>query len=146
VEQARQRHPDRAIALTVGGGLPRVVGDARRLEQVAANLVDNAVKYSPAGRSVEVQAEGGADGAVQFSVTDHGIGLAPEHLERIFEQFYRVDSEQTRAIGGTGLGLAICQRIVAAHGGQITVTSEEGSGSTFTVVLPPNSSSDARQR
>jgi signal transduction histidine kinase len=69
-------------------------------------------------------------------VTDHGIGIPPEHLDRIFERFHRVDNSATREIGGTGLGLAICKRIVEQHGGQITVQSREGEGSTFTVMLP----------
>jgi PAS domain S-box-containing protein len=148
VEQARLRYSDRVISLTMESALPTVVGDARRLEQVAANLIDNAVKYSPSDQAVEVHAATAPDGSVELTVTDHGIGIAAEHQERVFEQFYRVDSEQTRAVGGTGLGLAICKRIVEAHGGRIAVTSAPGTGSTVTVTLPSGagSSSDDRPR
>jgi two-component system sensor histidine kinase SenX3 len=73
---------------------------------------------------------------VQIAVSDQGIGIAPEHLNRIFDRFYRVDSAQTERIGGTGLGLTICRRIVESHGGTIAVASTEGAGTTFTVHLP----------
>jgi PAS domain S-box-containing protein len=135
VHDARRRCPDRAIALDVTEGVPPVLGDARRLGQVAANLLDNAVKYSPAGSPVEVQVRSAGDG-VEFTVTDHGIGIAPEHQDRIFERFYQVDSSRSRDIGGMGLGLAICRYTVQSHGGAIGVQSAEGQGSTFTVRLP----------
>jgi PAS domain S-box-containing protein len=137
VEAARQRHPERTITLEVQDQLPALVGDARRLEQVAANLIDNAIKYSPAGGAVRVTGGAGTDGGVQFSVQDQGIGIPRAAQERIFERFYRVDSGPAREIGGTGLGLAICKSIVEAHGGSITLQSSEGKGSTFTVTIPP---------
>jgi signal transduction histidine kinase len=137
LEDARRRFLDRVITLELAGTLPAVRADARRIEQVVANLIDNAVKYSPEGGEVEIRARPSAAGGVEFSVTDHGIGIAAEHLERVFERFYRVDSSVTAEIGGTGLGLAICRRIVEAHGGAIAAASREGQGSTFTVTLPP---------
>jgi two-component system sensor histidine kinase SenX3 len=99
------------------------------------NLLDNAVKYSDAGQVVEV-AGAAEDGRLVVSVTDHGIGIPSRDLERIFERFYRVDPARSRATGGTGLGLAIVRHVAQAHGGEVTVTSTEGEGSTFRLVLP----------
>jgi signal transduction histidine kinase len=135
VAEARRRHPDRVITLDLPRSLPLIVADGRRLGQVAANLIENAVKFSPKGGEVEVCARRMGNG-VEFSVTDHGIGIAPRHHEHIFERFYRVDTGPARDIGGTGLGLAICRRIVNEHGGAITLASQEGEGTTFTVCLP----------
>ncbi len=105
------------------------------LEQAAANLIDNAVKYSPAGSSIHVRAF--QRGEVVISVEDRGCGIAAEHLPRIFERFYRVDKARSRALGGTGLGLAIVNHIITAHGGRVTVESAPGAGSTFSIYLPP---------
>jgi signal transduction histidine kinase len=135
VEEARRRHPDREIRLRIAHGMLPVQGDGRRLGQVAANLLDNAVKYSPDGGPVEVEAQSIA-GQVTFSVTDRGLGIPEAARGRIFERFYRVETGRAGEIGGTGLGLAICHRIVEAHGGVMTVESTEGAGSTFTVTLP----------
>jgi two-component system, OmpR family, phosphate regulon sensor histidine kinase PhoR len=113
--------------------LPILNVDASRLVQVLINLLDNAIKFSPRGGSVEVCA-GEADGTVSIAVADHGAGIAPEDLSRIFERFYK--SDRSRHSGGTGLGLAIAKHIMSAHGGQLTATSEVGKGSVFTVSLP----------
>jgi two-component system phosphate regulon sensor histidine kinase PhoR len=102
------------------------------LEQAVVNLIDNAVKYSAAGQTVRVEA-GRADGEVFIRVIDQGCGIGSEHLPRIFERFYRVDKARSRKLGGTGLGLAIVKHIVQLHGGQVTVDSAPGRGSTFTV-------------
>jgi two-component system sensor histidine kinase SenX3 len=99
------------------------------------NLLDNAVKYSDAGEAVEVSAEGW-DGQLVIVVRDHGIGIPSRDLERVFERFYRVDKARSRATGGTGLGLAIVRHVAQAHGGEVTVESIEGEGSTFRLVLP----------
>src|SRR5207245_1429299 len=105
---------------------PVVEGDARRLREVLANLLDNAVKYSPSGGPVEVRVEPATVGGVTIAVRDHGIGIAPEHHARLFDRFYRVSAGAAREIGGTGLGLAICHRVIEAHGGSINVESAEG--------------------
>jgi two-component system phosphate regulon sensor histidine kinase PhoR len=99
------------------------------------NLSDNAVKFSREGGGVRVHHERSA-GRDRVSVTDAGDGIAPEHLPRIFERFYRVDKARSRELGGTGLGLAIVKHLARAHGGEATVRSAVGQGSTFTVELP----------
>lgn len=109
------------------------------LEQALINLADNAIKYSDDGRSTWIEAAAEArDGAESLVVTvrDEGRGIGPEHLPRLFERFYRVDSARSRALGGTGLGLSIVKHIVQAHGGAVTVSSTLGLGTTFTMRLP----------
>lgn len=108
--------------------------DEQKIRQLILILVDNAVKYTPEhGRiSVCVQED---RGSVKLSVSDTGIGIAPEHQERIFERFYRVDKARSRRMGGNGLGLAIAREIVEAHGGSIAVESEPGKGTTFHIRL-----------
>ncbi len=106
-------------------------------EQAIINLVDNAIKYSPEGSSVTVKTEK-QDGNILIKVIDNGSGIPAEHLDRIFERFYRVDKARSRRMGGTGLGLAIVKHIINAHGGKINVESEVERGSTFTVTLPIN--------
>lgn len=135
VTEARQRFPDRVIILDAPEELPQVLADRRRLRQVVANLIENAVKYSPEGGEIEVSSA--ADGErIWFAVTDHGIGIPAEHHSAVFESFYRVNSPHTRDISGTGLGLAICRRIVEEHEGTIELQSAEGCGTTVTVRLP----------
>lgn len=112
-----------------------VEGDADRLKQLLLNLVDNAVRATPAGGTVTLEVARQGQAAV-LRVRDTGVGIPAEHLPRIFERFYRVDLPRSRATGGTGLGLAICRWIAEAHGGRISVESREGQGSTFTVLLP----------
>ncbi|HWS55501.1 MAG TPA: ATP-binding protein, partial [Pyrinomonadaceae bacterium] len=112
-----------------------VYADARRLEQMLTNLVDNAVKFTPAGGRVVVGHER-AGGRDVIRVTDTGEGIPAEHLPRIFERFYRVDGARSRALGGTGLGLAIVKHLARAHGGEARVRSDPGRGSTFTIELP----------
>jgi len=112
-----------------------VHADARRLEQMLTNLLDNAIKFTAEGGEVRVAHErvGERD---RVHVADTGEGIAPEHVERIFERFYRIDRARSRALGGTGLGLAIVKHLARAHGGEATVRSAPGQGSTFTVELP----------
>ena len=112
-----------------------VVADRARLTQVVTNLVDNAVKYTGAGGSVQVRVQDKADGA-ELAVTDTGPGIAPEHLPRVFDRFYRLDAARTRSRGGSGLGLAICRELVEAHGGRMRAESVPGAGSTFTFAVP----------
>jgi two-component system phosphate regulon sensor histidine kinase PhoR len=109
--------------------------NAPLLEQAVVNLVSNAIKYSEKGDAVNV--EGWQDkNQVMIKVQDRGVGIAREHLPRLFERFYRVDAARSRAIGGTGLGLAIVKHIVQAHDGEVTVHSTPGEGSVFTIRLP----------
>jgi heavy metal sensor kinase len=112
-----------------------VRGDAERLRQLIWNLVENAIRYTPAGGTVTVSLRRRGPVA-ELTVSDTGIGIPPEHLAHIFERFYRVDTGRSRALGGTGLGLSIVRQIAAAHGGQVRVRSTPGEGSTFTVALP----------
>ena len=109
--------------------------DATLLEQAMVNLIDNAVKYSPNGQKVHVEATR-AENEILIRVRDHGCGIAREHLPRLFERFYRVDKARSRKLGGTGLGLAIVKHIAQAHGGYVSVESNFGKGSTFCVHLP----------
>jgi two-component system phosphate regulon sensor histidine kinase PhoR len=105
------------------------------MTQVFGNLIENSLKYARSGQRIQVGAKL-AGGEVQFSVRDFGPGIASEHLDRIFERFYRVDKARSRESGGTGLGLAIVKGIVQAHGGRIWAESELGSGATFYFALP----------
>jgi len=109
--------------------------DARSIEQVVRNLVDNAIKYSPAGGAITVHSHR-EETQVLVAVSDEGIGIQPKDLERVFERFYRVDNEVGRSAGGVGLGLAVCRSIVEAHAGRIWVESTPGEGSTFYFTLP----------
>jgi two-component system sensor histidine kinase SenX3 len=112
-----------------------VVADESQLVTAVRNLVDNAVAYSPEGTKVSIGVRL-ADGLVEVSVADQGIGIPAADLERVFERFYRVDPARSRATGGTGLGLSIVKHVAANHGGEVTVWSVEGTGSTFTIRLP----------
>jgi len=109
--------------------------DANLLERAVFNLLDNAVKYSPPGETVEVTVAAG-QGEIAIEVRDRGCGIAREHQPRIFERFYRVDKARSRKLGGTGLGLAIVKHIAQAHHGRATVESTPGKGSTFAIHLP----------
>ena len=111
-----------------------VKGDAHKLDQMINNLVSNAVKYTPDGGIITLSLSQEGDWA-RLEVTDTGIGIPPEHLDHLFDRFYRVDKARSRAGGGTGLGLAIVKGIAEQHGGKVAVTSELGKGTTFTVWL-----------
>jgi two-component system phosphate regulon sensor histidine kinase PhoR len=111
--------------------------DSNRLEQVLANLVDNAIKYGRAQGRVIVGGKRRDDGKIEIFVQDDGPGIPTEALERVFERFYRVDKARSREQGGTGLGLSIVKHIVQAHGGEVWVKSESGKGATFFFTLPP---------
>jgi two-component system sensor histidine kinase SenX3 len=132
-----ERH---GVSLAVAGTRgSRVLGSARQLSVAVGNLVENAVVYSDPGARVVVAAHVQAmsdDDYVEITVSDNGIGIAPNELDRIFERFYRVDYARSRANGGTGLGLAIVKHIAATHGGDVSVWSQPGAGSTFTIKIP----------
>jgi len=122
-----------------------MLGDRRQLVSAIYNLLDNAVKYSDAGSTVDVRVSVTADGArVAIEVEDHGIGIPTRDHERIFERFYRVDRGRSRDTGGTGLGLAIVRHVASNHGGEVHLASREGAGSTFTLVLPSGPASAMR--
>jgi PAS domain S-box-containing protein len=128
--------PERvSLVLDAPKRLPRVAADPGQLRQVLANVVDNAVKYSPDGGEVRLELEP-RDGRMRFAVRDSGLGIPSKEQARIFEKFYRLDPNMTRGIGGTGLGLYICRELVRRVGGRIWVESEIGKGSTFFVELP----------
>jgi two-component system, OmpR family, phosphate regulon sensor histidine kinase PhoR len=143
VEEMRVSFAERdniSFECAVPAGLEPIVGDSDKVRQVLLNLVDNAVKYSPAGGRVRVSVAA-RDGGVRLAVSDEGIGIAPLEQRRIFGKFYRVDPELARGVGGTGLGLYICRELVRRMGGRVTVSSEVGKGSTFAVDLPARAAS-----
>jgi two-component system, OmpR family, phosphate regulon sensor histidine kinase PhoR len=109
--------------------------NATLLEQAIVNLVDNAIKYSEPGKTIRVEVARKPH-EIAIAVTDQGCGIPKEHLNRIFERFYRVDKARSRKVGGTGLGLSIVKHIAHAHAGRVTVESSPGRGSTFTVLIP----------
>jgi heavy metal sensor kinase len=136
VDTMRPLADAKGVRLLRGGkDSPRVQGDGGRLRQVFSNLLDNAIKYTPEGGTVEVRV-GRRDRSAVVTVRDTGIGIPAEHLPRVFDRFYRVDKARTRAEGGTGLGLSIARSIVAAHGGRIELESAPGRGTACTVTLP----------
>jgi two-component system phosphate regulon sensor histidine kinase PhoR len=111
-----------------------VVADARRLEQMLTNLIDNGIKFSRDGGTVTISHESGTRDMIL--VRDNGDGIPAQHLERLFERFYRADRARSRDMGGTGLGLAIVKHLALLHRGEVTVTSELGKGTVFTIHLP----------
>jgi two-component system phosphate regulon sensor histidine kinase PhoR len=132
----RLRLEERRIAASLAGEVrPLALADARALDQVLGNLLDNALKYTEPGGSIQIAVEERL-GRVRVSVADTGIGIPSQDTARIFERFYRVDRARSRALGGTGLGLSIVKHLVQAMGGEISVKSELGKGSTFSFTLP----------
>ncbi|CAB1074465.1 Two-component system sensor histidine kinase [Olavius algarvensis Delta 1 endosymbiont] len=133
---------DKRIAL-VCGELENISikGDMRLIQRLVANLLDNAINYTPAQGRIDVMVSTGVDHGVQIMVEDNGIGISGGDLEKIFERFYRCDPSRSQA--GTGLGLSFARAAARAHGGEITVTSEVNKGSTFVVVLPKQTWVDA---
>ena len=140
VDRRRMDAERKRITLTIAGAAgTRVLGNARQLGVAVGNLVENAMVYSDPGARVVVAAHVQArsdDDYVEITVSDNGIGIPASELGRIFERFYRVDYARSRANGGTGLGLAIVKHIAAIHGGDVSVWSQVGRGSTFTIKIP----------
>jgi len=140
---AETRRPE-AVTLTLAGsdGDTTVRCDELRLKQVLVNLVENAIKYSPGGGRVDVRVTDDDD-RLRIDVSDEGLGIPPSEQARIFEKFYRLDAEMARGVGGSGLGLYISREIVEQMGGSLSVRSNVGAGSTFSVTLPrPGSASE----
>jgi two-component system sensor histidine kinase SenX3 len=140
LDRTRLTAEARSVALVCGGRRDLLVrGDARQLVTAVGNLVDNAVRYGPEGTRVVVATTLAGDGpapVAEVSVTDEGPGIAETERDRVFERFYRVDAARSRDTGGTGLGLSIVKHVAAGHGGEVTLWSAEGTGSTFTLRLP----------
>jgi signal transduction histidine kinase len=132
----RERASRRGIASArhIDERLGEIHGDQRKVKQVLLNLLSNAVKFTPEGGRIDVRAVP-MNGTIEISVTDTGIGIAPEDQEAVFEEFRQVGKAEKKA-EGTGLGLALCRKFVELHGGQIWVKSELGAGSTFTFTIP----------
>ena len=147
VDRTLAQHAHRAqlkrISITqqVPQGLA-VRGDRRALDHILGNLVDNALKYCGEGASVRI-AGAASEAGVTVSVADTGPGIAPEHLARVFERFYRVDAGRSRELGGTGLGLSIVKHLVEAMGGAVSADSRPGAGTTFSFTLQPAGSTEA---
>jgi two-component system, OmpR family, phosphate regulon sensor histidine kinase PhoR len=140
---------DRGVAVNIENtGALTVLGDHDELMRVFENLVENALKYGAAGRRVDIKLGPGSspegDPEARVGVRDYGPGIAPEHLPRLTERFYRVDVTESRAQGGTGLGLALVKHILNRHRGRLTIESTPGAGATFTVHLPTAIASPAR--
>jgi two-component system phosphate regulon sensor histidine kinase PhoR len=114
----------------------QIAGAAGELQSALSNLVSNAVRYTPSGGRIEVRVQELEGGRLELAVRDTGPGIAPEHLPRITERFYRIDRSRSRETGGTGLGLAIVKHVVQRHGGELRIDSTPGAGSTFTILLP----------
>ncbi len=135
---AEEAYAGRGVTLVVGDSdAPDVVADPERLGQVLGNLLENALRHTPAGGRVELAAAPSRRGWVEMSVRDNGAGIADEHLARIFERFYRADPARTHERGGSGIGLTISRALVEAHGGRLTARSAgAGQGATFVIELP----------
>jgi signal transduction histidine kinase len=126
---------DRINLKIVSGPLPPVKGDPELLRHALRNLISNAIKFNRRGGSIIIEARSRGE-EVEVCVTDTGIGIPEDELDKIFDIFYQVDASPTRRYGGTGLGLALVKEIAEAHGGEITVESQLGKGSTFCLTLP----------
>jgi signal transduction histidine kinase len=127
---------DRELRIDVPSSLPPVMADADALQTALSNLVENALKYTPAQKRIVIRASDGGDGSVLFAVEDNGIGIPLREHRRIFRRFYRVDQRLSRETSGVGLGLSIVELIVRGHHGTVTVQSAPGAGSTFTIRVP----------
>ncbi|MDQ4096208.1 MAG: cell wall metabolism sensor histidine kinase WalK [Actinomycetota bacterium] len=141
-DNLRKRSTQHEVVVDVKSRLPKILGDERLLRRSLEEVVDNAVKFSPHGGTIRLEAKGASGGngrrqrSVQVSVVDEGIGIAPEDLSKIFSDFHQLDGSATRSYGGLGLGLAFVQRIVEAHDGSIEVKSEPDKGTRLTISIP----------
>ena len=146
VDRSQLPAESKNIRIVVGGRTEaKVFGDQDLLVTALRNLIDNAIRYSPENTRVGIGARS-REGLVSISVTDQGEGLSPEDQERVFERFYRVDSARSRHTGGTGLGLSIVKHVASNHGGEVTLWSQPGQGSTFTLRLPEMEGQDGGEQ
>ena len=113
-----------------------IAGSLTELHSAMFNLIGNAIRYTPPDKAIHIRWKLLADGGARFSVQDSGAGIAPEHLPRLTERFYRVDRSRSRETGGTGLGLAIVKHVAQRHGAELGITSVPGMGSTFSITFP----------
>jgi signal transduction histidine kinase len=141
--QWEEKTPGHQFVVDVKARLPKVLGDERLLRRSLEEILDNAVKFSPDGGTIKLEARGAqsANGgprrrAVEVSVTDEGIGISPDDLHKIFSDFHQLDGSETRTYGGLGLGLAFVRRILEAHSGSVEVDSEPDEGTRFTMTIP----------
>jgi hypothetical protein len=123
------------LAAEIDPALPEIEADEDKVLQILSNLLTNAIKYSPNGGEIRLEAAP-CEGGVEIRVLDHGVGLKPADQERLFGRFERLERDDIKKIGGTGLGLFLTRYLVELHGGRITCKSAPGEGSTFTVFLP----------
>ncbi|MCE3232163.1 MAG: integral rane sensor signal transduction histidine kinase [Rickettsiaceae bacterium] len=136
IEQMRLLADEKNITINCNADNPtKVEGDLARLKQIIVNLLDNAIKYTPAGGNININVIN-EENTAKIIVSDNGIGIPKEDMDRIFERFYRIDKARSRDMGGTGLGLSIAKSICIAHNGDISVKSEPDAGSCFIVTLP----------
>jgi two-component system sensor histidine kinase SenX3 len=136
VDRSQLPAESKNISIVVGGRVDGMVyGDQDLLVTALRNLIDNAIRYSPENTRVGVGVRA-KEGLISISVTDQGDGMSPEDQERVFERFYRADAARSRQTGGTGLGLSIVKHVISNHGGEVTLWSQPGQGSTFTIRLP----------
>jgi two-component system phosphate regulon sensor histidine kinase PhoR len=124
--------PDEAVLTQAGD----IIGTTSELQSALSNLINNAIRYTPPGGSIEVCWAPHPGGSTSFSVRDSGPGIAPEHIPRLTERFYRVDSARSRATGGTGLGLSIVKHVLQRHDATLAIDSAPGEGACFTVTFP----------
>jgi signal transduction histidine kinase len=136
VETARPLAEEKDVTLTLATGpLALIAGDRARIAQLLDNLISNGIKFTPSGGRVDVRVRGQRGNAV-IEVRDTGMGIPAEEQQHLFERFFRTSRATEQAIPGTGLGLAISKAIVHGHGGRITLTSDEGAGTTFRISIP----------
>jgi signal transduction histidine kinase len=140
-EEWARRSKRHEVVVDVKARLPKAFGDARLIRRSLEEVIDNAVKFSPQGGTIRLEARGASNGgggrrAVLVSVSDQGIGIAPEEIPQIFSDFHQLDGSETRPYGGLGLGLAFVARIIETHGGSVEVESEPERGTRFTITLP----------
>jgi signal transduction histidine kinase len=143
IVEAKAREKDIAVECNVEPDFPLLLGDALRLKQILINLLGNAVKFTKPGGSIVVACDLEGD-RVRLSVRDTGVGISPQQLERIFDPFVQIDARYTRSQQGVGLGLAISRDLALGMGGDLTVESSPGAGSTFTLTLPAAVESNER--
>ena len=147
--QQRVGHEGYVLDVAVEEGLPQVRADRAAISQALTNLVDNAIQYSRGAKDVALRVSG-SEGWVMVEVEDHGAGIPPNDIDKVFERFYRGGDALTRSVKGSGLGLALVKEVVEAHGGTVHVESVMGQGSTFTIRLPtaaePNDVEDTDHR